>query len=258
MGLFEDLFGKKKPKGRTRRDGSVDLAGHLPAVTAIGDKAPPAPPPPDAVARGLLAAFEDAYTHKRSNGRPGIHIETLLSALGAMAGFGCQIAVREVLVKSGRMPLESAFVIVRGVNGARYFMGDYLNQPLLQARISVWSLVAGAVHHTGAPLPDINEIVHRVVASVGSSDFGTLSVPADHQPAEQPIDTLKKQWAICYKVLSELNADPFFTGWYFALAAQMLILKGKTVIDPTLAGQIVMESAVSMAKIDPKSIGFDI
>ncbi len=249
MGLFEDLFGKTKPAPKPR--GPIDFSAHLPATRAVGDK----PLPPDLVARGMLSAFESAYTHKMSDGRPGIHIETLLSALGAMAGFGCQVAVRKVLVKTGRMPLESAFVIV---NGARYFMGDQLNQPLLMARVSVWSLVAGAVHHVGAPLPDINDIIRRTVSAIGSADFGRLSVPDDHQPLEQPIETLKKQWAGCYEVLKSLDADPFFMGWYFALSAQLLIIKGKTIIDPTLAGQIVMESAVAMAKIDPKAIGFEI
>ncbi len=252
MGPFEQLFGKKRPGPRSR--GPIDFSSHLPAITTIGEK----PPAPDILAHGMLLAFEDAYTHPLSGGRKGIHIETLLSALGAMAGFGCQIAVREVLVKTGRMPLESAFVVVRGVDGARYFMGDQLNQPLLQSRVSVWSLVAGAVQHTGAPLPDINDIVRRTVSSVGSRDFGTLSVHADHQPGERPIDTLKRQWAGAYKALKVLDADPFFTGWYFALAAQMLILKGRTIIDPTLAGQIVMEAAVAMAKIDPKAIGFEL
>jgi len=251
MGPFDQFFGKT-PGSRPR--GPIDFSAHLPAVAAIGEK----PPAPDIIAGGMLLAFEDAYTHALPGGRKGMHIETLLSALGALAGFGCQVSVREVLVKTGRMPLESAFVIVRGVDGGRYFMGDILNQPLLIAPVSVWSLVAGAVQHTGAPLPDINDIVRRTVSSIGSRDFGTLSVPKDHQPGEQPIETLKKQWAGCYKALKTLNGDPFFTGWYFALAAQILILKGRTIIDPTLAGQIVMESAVAMAKIDPKTIGFDI
>ncbi|WP_443749600.1 hypothetical protein [Asticcacaulis solisilvae] len=253
MGLFDDIFGKKKPARKPHSP--VDFSAHLPAIETIGEKKPL---PPDLVARGMLAAFESAYTHKMSDGRPGIHIETLLSALGAMAGFGCQIAVREVLVKSGRMPLESAFVIVRGVDGSRYFLGDQLNQPLLMARVSVWTLVAGAVQHTGSPVPDINGIVRRTVAAVGSKDFGRLSVPDEHQPFEQPIETLKKQWAGCYEILKSFDADPFFMGWYFALSAQLLIIKSKTIIDPTLAGQIVMESAVAMAKIDPKSIGFEI
>jgi len=251
MGPFDQFFGKTRT---AKPRGPIDFSRHLPAIETVGEKAPP----PDIVAGGMLLAFEDAYTHPIPGGRKGIHIETLLSALGALAGFGCQVSVREVLVKTGRMPLESAFVIVRGVDGARYFMGDYLNQPLLMAPVSVWSLVAGAVQHTGSPLPDINDIVRRTVSSVGSRDFGKLSVPKDHQPGEQPIETLKKQWGGCYKALKALNADPFFTGWYFALSAQMLILKGRSIIDPTLAGQIVMESAVAMAKIDPKAIGFEI
>jgi len=48
------------------------------------------------------------------------------------------------------------------------------------------------------------------------------------------------------------------TGWYFAGAAQTVIIDAKEVIDPALAYRIVMEAAVAMSKVDPRAIGFEI
>jgi len=248
MGLFDTLFGKKKPAPRPRA--AIDLPGN----ETIDAKSPP----PDFVAANLLTVFKQAYAHSLPDGRQGIHIETLLSSLGAMAGFGCQIAVREGVVKTGIMPLERAFVVVKTKDGSQYFMGDQLNQPLLEAPMSVWAFIGGALKQTGSPLPDIHEIVRHVASTLGGPDFGKLSVPEAHQPHEQPLQSLTKQWAAAYKLVKAQLGNPLFTGWYFAHAAQMLIIEAKDVIDPTLAARIVMESAIAMAKVDPQSIGFEV
>ena len=82
---------------------------------------PPAPPPasPEAIAGPLLNAFKNAYT-----GPQGVHLETLYSAIGALAGFGCQAAVREAIVKPGILTAEQAFVVVETTDGSTYFYGD--------------------------------------------------------------------------------------------------------------------------------------
>ncbi len=257
MGLFEQLLGKKKksaPWARAAAAFSGDFSNNAPVNAEIGAKSPP----PGLVAGNLLAVFKQAYSLKLQDGRQAIHVETLLSSLGAMAGFGCQIAVREGLVKTGAVPLERAFVVVRTTHGSKYFMGDLLNQPLLEAPVSVWAFVAGALKQVGALEPDLKAIVRHVMTTLGGPNFGRLSVAREHQPHEQPLQSLTKQWAAAYKLVQSQLGNPLFTGWYFAHAAQMLIVEAKDVIDPTLAAQIVMESAIAMAKVDPQSIGFEV
>ncbi|MCE3233205.1 MAG: hypothetical protein K0R98_1462 [Rickettsiaceae bacterium] len=187
----------------------------------------------------------------------GVHTETLLSCLGALAGFGCQIAIRNGLIKTGQYTEDTAFVVVKTKDEEKYFFGDMLNQPLLEAKTSVWSMVAGAAQSVGSnKLPDICEIAQYVASSVGSDNFGKLRVIEEHQPQEQPIESLKKHWPSMYTQINSYNADQLFLGWHFGLAAQKLIVMTKDVLDPDLAVKIVMESAVAMAKIDPKIIGF--
>ena len=209
---------------------------------------------PDQISAKLRDHLEDQLSDPQGR----VHVETMLSALGALAGFGCQIAVREA-IKAGRLNPEGALVEVTTNDGATYYFGDQLNQPLLEAPISVWKLIAGGAQHAGAQeLHDIIEIVTHVSATVGSPEFGVLRVDASHQPHEAPIDALKKHWASSYELARSLDADPIMTGWYFAGAAQTVIIDAKEVIDPALAYRIVMEAAVAMSKVDPRAIGFEI
>src|SRR5436189_6433098 len=41
----------------------------------------------------------------------GVHVETVLTTLGALAGFAGQMAIREGLIKTGKMPEDKAFAI---------------------------------------------------------------------------------------------------------------------------------------------------
>ena len=102
-----------------------DKGGQMPFGKKPGAKppSPPAPPPaaeskvkpaagaggatPGAISGRLLAMFETAYADEQGR----VHVETLLSALGACAGFGCQIAVREA-IKAGRIDPRGALMVV--------------------------------------------------------------------------------------------------------------------------------------------------
>ena len=230
MSLIDKLFG----------------GGKMPS----GPASPP-PPPPEVLAAELLAGLERVYTNQR-----GIHAESLLCALGALSGFGCQMAVR-ALVKLGQVPAQGAFVVAETAEGPFYF-GDQLNQPLLEAQMSVWAQVAGAAKAAGAAeLPDINDIAAFVAGSVGGPQFGTLRVPEENQPHQTPFEALRTQWPAAWAHIQARHGDPSFTGWYFAMAAAQVLPQMKAVLEPGLATRIVMEAAVAMAKIDPKRIGVE-
>ena len=82
----------------------------------------------------------------------GVHIESLLTILGALAGFSCQMAIRRECGLRGSKP---PFVEVKGQDGQTFYFGDELNGPLAQERHAIWSLSAGMAHQLGAGLPDV-------------------------------------------------------------------------------------------------------
>jgi hypothetical protein len=67
----------------------------------------------------------------------GVHLESLLCALGALAGYSCQASLRALALAKG-LPETTGLTILSGANGESYFFGDLLNQPLAEAQYSVW------------------------------------------------------------------------------------------------------------------------
>jgi hypothetical protein len=66
----------------------------------------------------------------------GVQFESLLSCLGALAGYACQVSVRQQ---------GAALVAVKTTDGSTYLYGDALNAPLAESPLSVWAFVAKAV-----------------------------------------------------------------------------------------------------------------
>lgn len=57
----------------------------------------------------------------------GVHVQTVLATLGAVAGFAVQMGIREELVKLGKISADKAFVSVTAKDGSVYYFGDLLN-----------------------------------------------------------------------------------------------------------------------------------
>ena len=213
---------------------------------------------PEYFAKIIYLNAKDVISHPLEDGRRSVHIETMLCALGAMAGFGCQVSVYEGLVAGGLISARDAFLIVKTNDGGTYLFGDHLNSSLVDGTKSVWGYVGGALQSLGQPLIDMHEIADFVTRSVGSPSFGTLRVSAEHQPILSPIEGLKGYWSYFYKMLQLENGDPMLTGVYFGIAAHLFIIEAKDILSPEIAARIVMESAIAMSKIDPKLIVLEI
>jgi hypothetical protein len=174
----------------------------------------------------------------------GVHIESLLAVLGALAGYSCQASVR---ARQGR----AAFIVADGADGKKYFFGDALNKPLAEDKYSVWGLAAGAAQKNGCEsLPDLNAIFKHTAESVGGKAFGIPRLPANHQPGDAPVNYLKVLWPKTLTTLEEFCAGPSEWPILLGLSIQEAIFQAKSAIDPRLALEIVMECAIPMSKVD--------
>jgi hypothetical protein len=183
--------------------------------------------------------------------------ETILTAVGALAGFAAQHGIWEAVVKPGKMALQQAFVIVETRSGETYFFGDFLNNILATPKpeyLSVWKIVAAAAKAMGATeLPDLVPMFKNSAETVGSSQFGLPNLPDAHIPSMLPRDALTRFWPGALKLL-RVGSDPLTCAVDVATAAEQLMLSMKGEIDPALAARIVMESAIPMSKIDPLTV----
>ncbi|MCC8190947.1 MAG: hypothetical protein LIP77_10010 [Planctomycetes bacterium] len=186
---------------------------------------------------------------------------TVFSALGALAGFGCQTAVREGLIARNKLVERNAFAIADCSDGRKFYFGDVLNQPLLEYRQSVYGIISEAVKQAGGGvLPDREDVVRAVARSMGTKNFGVLTVHRRYQPKELPLNSLKRFWPEMSAAIRAREedgppyyaaVDPLETGWIFAAVAARLILGKKGSLPAETAGAIVIEAAVAMSKIAP-------
>ena len=238
------------------------------------DAARSVPPDTDPVADALFRAIaeqkkEDPLVGLKIGGKEvlahlmgamkserGVHIESLLSILGSLAGFSCQMSIRAELQGTPEAATAKPFVVLGGANGKKYFFGDALNRPLAESQYSIWGLTGGAAQHLGCKdLPDLNEVFKHVAGTVGTEGFGIPRIPENHRPSDLPINYVKAVWPKLLPIASRFCDKPSEWPILFGLAIQEAMYQSKGVIDPKLAMSIVMESAIPMSKIDPAEVG---
>jgi hypothetical protein len=207
----------------------------------------------------------------------GVHVETLLTAVGALVGFAAQHAIWESIIKPGKLPAEAALVHAQTKDGVTYYFGDLLNSYLVPQRVqyappdnlTLYAFVAGAVVQAGKRQIDnteLGEIFAHTARTIGGPDFGIPRLPADHHPHLMPREALNKLWpatkqALQFRDPKLVGKDGEFTprppeDWpmIIGIVAQRLIDKTKAALDPRLGMQIVFEAAIPMSKIDPTTV----
>ncbi len=195
------------------------------------------------------------YLMKTLMNEKGVHLETLLTALGSLAGFSCHMAVREEYVETGKHKGGDAYLAATCTDGSTYYFGSLINEPLVINPHSLWNLTAGIAEHLGATrLPDLKGIATHVMATAGGDAFGIQRVPENHKVPDLPINFVKYLWEYVTPILDYFCDNPLEKPILFGFAIQEIIQMGKDDIAPEMAVLIVMECAVPMSKLDPELI----
>jgi hypothetical protein len=242
VGMFGKLFGSKKQK---KKEAQVDpkTAAFIQALRERSKEDPliDAKLGGKEIVQRLLAAM---------SGSNGVHFQSLLTALGALAGYACQANLRAQALEQGK-PETAPFQVLTTKDGKEYFFGNNVNKMLAEHQFSVWSLAAGATQHAGATeLPDLNDLFKHSASVVGSKQFGIPRIPAEHRPGDMPLAYLKDFWPPLFKTVQLFCPDPIKWPILYGFAIQEAILSSKEVLDPGMTLLIVMESAIPMSKVD--------
>jgi hypothetical protein len=260
----------------TGRRGRRPLDSNAPAAmeTQLKD---PLPWQPQSEIRGNLAIGnlrENMLRFLAVEG--GVHAQTLLAAMGALAGFAAQNAAlnRAAAATSsdGQVPFDG-LVLAEGKSGERWLAGNWINVHLFNEAgsvLPVWGFLAGAAVQAGAPLQelaDTHEIVRHVATTRGGADYGKLRAPAEHQPSLPPNELLRRSWPLACQVFAHpLPAEMSETGrdeppldeahWpiIVAIVTSQFIPMTKDVVDPRITFALALESAVISSKVDPEQI----
>jgi hypothetical protein len=190
-----------------------------------------------------------------------IQHEAVLCALGALAGYAAQQAIREALVKPGKLTLDQAFAVIETRSGEVFFFGELLNAVIVSdhgarngnGHATIWQIVSeGGYEAGGINLPNVTDIIKHCAATVGRDEFGIPRVNDAHMPNILPREAVSRFWPAARRKLAD--REPMSWPLQLAMAARSLIVSLKHAIRPDIAVQIVMEAAVPMSKIDPVSL----
>lgn len=221
----------------------------------------------------------------------GVHAETLLVAIGAIAGFAVQCAVEERIKKRdipgatkdmprdelGKLMHEKGLaVVVTAKSGEKYQFGDLLNGYLVNQATTVdyhlFGVLAGAASQMGVKyqeLPDAIPMFSRASKTIGTTEFGILHPPKPLDLQLTPYEALKKFWPEVKFIFERTdgqrvvdpakgrNVKPEYWPLVSALVAQQLLQWTKDIVDPRIGVALIMESAIVMSKIDRATVPQD-
>lgn len=180
----------------------------------------------------------------------GVHIESVLCALGSLAGYACQAALRAQAVVR-KMPETEFLTSVQTKDGKTFYFGDHLNKLLAESQYSVWGISAGGAQECGcAALLDITDVFKYVADTVGAELFGVPRLPDAHMPQDLPINYVRGLWPVLKPDINRYCPDPEYWPALLSLSIQQVMGMGKSVLDPCTALRIVMESAIPMSKVN--------
>lgn len=198
----------------------------------------------------------------------GVHAETLMVSIGAIAGFAAQNAAWQRFSNAGRAAPDGAMATAQA-GGETYYFGDFINDYLAGDsgyKPALWGFVAPAAVQAGVPaneLPDLLEMFRHVSGTIGTSQFGIPRSPDDHPTHLAPRKALELFWPHARFILSRTDGPGPAAGRSVApehwpavcgFVAFQFITMAKDTLDPRLCVRLVMESAIAMSKVDPKSI----
>jgi hypothetical protein len=188
-----------------------------------------------------------------------IHLETILTEIGALAGFAAQMSVRKAIIEPQKLDLNEILPEVVTTSGEKYYFSDTLNwivfENLARPPYSIWAYVLDAVPQASrASMPDMEDIVSHAARTIGTFRFGVPRLPTEHAPRKTPRAALAQHWT---DVLEELRArarTPSDWPYDLSFAACWQMLNGRDRLALPLAATIVMEAAIPMSKVDPATV----
>jgi len=234
-----------------------------------------------------IGALRDSMTQWLT-GERGVHAETLLVSIGAIAGFAAQCAVNERIKKRdipgatrdmsdlelGKLMHERSLAVqVTAKSGERYYFGDLINGYMVWQKTTVdaplFALLASAAVEAGVKpdeLPNLTPMFSNASKTIGTAEYGILHPPAPLAPQLTPRQALERFWPRVKFILERTdgqgivapakgrNVRPEYWPLVTALVARQTLQWSKGTIDPRVGLALIMESAIVMSKIDPGSV----
>jgi hypothetical protein len=215
----------------------------------------PKDPEREAVGRGVAALLMARQIRQRGS----VHPETILTELGALAGFAVQMSIRQGVIEPRTPGVDNLLVEATAKSGEKFYFSELMNWILFENMgdppYSLWAYLCAIVPEPMLPhMPDVAEIVRNTARSVGTRRFGVPHLPLEHLPKIMPRAALDEHWRTVREELIASARGPSQWPYDLAMAAQWQMTTSANTLPLPLAAAIVMEAAIPMSKVDPRTV----
>jgi len=186
----------------------------------------------DAVESGAASIRKHLCLHFRT-AKPA----DLFAAAGALAGFACQMVVRDQAQLEGR---PSGLYEIALADGRLLYSGDVLNGPLAEDAASLWSIVGD-----GAPVADILHMFKDAIAA--------LTEDPESPILKALVTVVQRHWPATVAILDANHVPATFRHLTIARAIRA-VQHSQTGLPPDHVARMVMGAAIVMSKWDPADV----
>jgi hypothetical protein len=180
---------------------------------------------------------------------------TVLTIVGALAGYAAQRAIWEGVVQTGGLSPTDVFEVRKTATGEKFYFSsetDKLIGSLDPRYLSIWKIVTGNTRTSTGEHPEVVEMMEHCAATIGTPEFGVPRLPDGRQANLLPRDAVNRLWAKARQQLAK--TEPTLWPMNMAVAARSLIVAAQRAVPTPVAIKIVMEAAVPMSRIDPATV----
>lgn len=176
----------------------------------------------------------------------GARPEDLLAILAATGGIACIAATLQLVRSRGQTLAGAGIFAVDDADGGRYYTGEPARALLADGELSLFGLALGSV-----AIEMVEAAFRRAGDTAGGPAFGVPDLPEPHRPRELPTTFGRYAWPKVRETLDlcEVAAEQRATVIGFAL--QHALAGIGDALDAGVAARIVVQYAVSTAKLDP-------
>ena len=180
----------------------------------------------------------------------GVHLESLITALGALAGRASHLAAVDG-IRTGNSAYSGRSINVIGSHDGRdAYIGEAINLNLAGATYSVWSLAAAKAIQFTQQLPDLDELFLHGAKTLGGPEFGRPRYAPGTEAGRTPVEYLEL-WDDLTPTLEKLAPHPQQWPAVFGIALQNAFALTKGEFDTTALLRVAMDSALAMSKLRP-------
>ncbi len=186
---------------------------------------------------------------------PEMNHVTVLTIVGALAGYAAQRAIWEGVVQTSGLSPTDVFEVRTSEAGEKFYFSsetDKLIGSLDPRYLSIWKIVTANTKSTTGEHPDVIELLEHCAASIGTPEFGVPRLPDGCTSNLLPREAVNRLWAKARQHLAK--TEPTLWPMNMAVAARSLIVAAQRSIPLGIGIKIVMEAAVPMSRIDPARV----